>query len=57
MKMKSKLDKKKIFMFRSVHVWIDTRIYYKEAMTLAQCGYHIDRYAIENGTTIMDTTV
>ncbi|MES5896818.1 glycosyltransferase [Bacillus cereus group sp. RP43] len=57
LKVKSRLDKKKVFMFSSVHVWIDTRIYYKEAMTLARNGYHVDLYAIENGTSITDTSV
>ncbi|EJQ43724.1 hypothetical protein IEQ_05052 [Bacillus cereus BAG6X1-2] len=55
--MKSRLNKKKVFMFSSVHVWIDTRIYYKEAMTLAQYGYHVDLYAIEKGTSLTDTSV
>ena len=43
-------------MFSSVHVWIDTRIYYKEAMTLAQYGYHVDLYAIEKDTSSTDTS-
>ncbi|EDN8189238.1 glycosyltransferase [Listeria monocytogenes] len=40
-------------MFSSVHVWSDTRIFFKEAMTLANNGFMIDFYAIE-GPTIYD---
>ncbi|TKI28931.1 glycosyltransferase family 4 protein [Bacillus cereus] len=55
--MNAKLNKQKIFMFSSVHVWMDTRIFYKEVMTLAQNGYQVDFYAIDNGNSIPDTSI
>ncbi|EUJ43236.1 glycosyltransferase [Listeria riparia] len=47
------LNAKKIMMFSSVHVWNDTRIFYKEAMTLADAGFEIDFYAIDNGMEVI----
>lgn len=46
----SQRDEKRIMMCSSVHVWVDTRIYYKEAKTLALSGYQLDFYAIEHST-------
>ncbi|WP_312025722.1 glycosyltransferase family 4 protein [Listeria booriae] len=40
------LHSTKIFMFSSVHVWSDTRIFFKEAQTLAANGFEVDFYAI-----------
>ncbi|MCU4733697.1 glycosyltransferase family 4 protein [Bacillus cereus] len=54
---RERLNEKKVFMFSSVHVWMDTRIYYKEAMTLAEQGFHVDLYAIDCGTPIPNTSV
>ncbi|EUJ25232.1 hypothetical protein [Listeria cornellensis] len=34
-------------MASSVHVWSDTRIYFKEARTLAEQGLEVDFYAID----------
>lgn len=45
--MSSELDNNKIFMFSSVHVWIDTRIFNKELKSLANAGKTIDYYAVE----------
>ncbi|MBC1605351.1 glycosyltransferase family 4 protein [Listeria rocourtiae] len=39
--------KKKVMMCSSVHVWNDTRIYFKEAISLANRGYQVDFYAID----------
>ncbi|WP_430535047.1 glycosyltransferase [Listeria rocourtiae] len=47
------LNAKKIMMFSSVHVWNDTRIFYKEAMTLADAGFEVDFYAIDNGMEVV----
>lgn len=33
-------------MFSSVHVWSDTRIFFKEAKTLADSGFEVDFYAM-----------
>lgn len=41
-------------MFSSVHVWNDTRIFYKEAMTLADAGFEVDFYAIDNGMEVVN---
>lgn len=41
-------------MFSSVHVWNDTRIFYKEAMTLADAGFEVDFYAIDNGMEVVE---
>ncbi|MGH0590362.1 glycosyltransferase family 4 protein [Bacillus mycoides] len=57
MKINSKLNNQKVFMFSSVHVWVDTRIFYKEAMTLAQCGYQVDFYAIDNDMPTPNTSI
>ncbi|MBC2176423.1 glycosyltransferase family 4 protein [Listeria booriae] len=48
------LQEKKIMMFSSVHVWNDTRIFYKEAMTLADAGFEVDFYAIDNGMEVVE---
>lgn len=40
-----KRNANKIFMCSSVHVWSDTRIYFKEAKTLATEGFQVDFYA------------
>ncbi|EEO3343492.1 glycosyltransferase [Listeria monocytogenes] len=53
MRVNNDLQENKIFMFSSVHVWSDTRIFFKEAMTLANEGFMVDFYAIE-GPTIYD---
>lgn len=53
MKVNNDLQDNKIFMFSSVHVWSDTRIFFKEAVTLANNGFIIDFHAIE-GPTIYD---
>ncbi|MBC1473829.1 glycosyltransferase family 4 protein [Listeria grandensis] len=39
---------KKIMMASSVHVWSDTRIYFKEAQTLANQGFQVDFYALDH---------
>ncbi|WP_088815919.1 MULTISPECIES: glycosyltransferase family 4 protein [Listeria] len=39
----------KVMMFSSVHVWNDTRIFYKEALSLAKAGFEVDFFAIDNG--------
>ncbi|PER50999.1 capsular biosynthesis protein [Bacillus thuringiensis] len=57
MKNNLKLDKKKTFMFSSVHVWMDTRIFYKEAQTLAKEGYQVEFYAVDNGAPVIDIGV
>ncbi|MBC2245638.1 glycosyltransferase family 4 protein [Listeria booriae] len=41
------LNEKKVFVYSSVHVWNDTRIYYKEIETLLQAGYQVDQMAVE----------
>lgn len=46
--MSSELNENKIFMFSSVHVWMDTRIFNKELKSLADAGKTIDYYAIES---------
>lgn len=38
---------KKIMMVSSVHVWNDTRIFFKEAISLAENGYLVDFYALD----------
>lgn len=48
--MMSERNDKQILMCSSVHVWVDTRVYYKEAKTLALNGYQLDFYAIEHPT-------
>ncbi|EAC3456729.1 glycosyltransferase [Listeria monocytogenes] len=53
MRVNNDLQENKIFMFSSVHVWSDTRIFFKEAMTLANEDFMVDFYAIE-GPTIYD---
>lgn len=35
-------------MFSSVHPWNDTRVYYKEALSIASMGYEIELHAIKN---------
>lgn len=55
--MNSKLKRNKIFMFSSVHVWMDTRVFYKEAMSLARNGYEIDLYAIDNGAPVPESLI
>ncbi|MBC2177759.1 glycosyltransferase family 4 protein [Listeria booriae] len=47
------LNAKKIMMFSSVHVWNDTRIFYKEAMMLADAGFEVEFYAIDNGMEVV----
>lgn len=46
--MRFELNENKIFMFSSVHVWMDTRIFNKELKSLADAGKTIDYYAIES---------
>ncbi|MBC1435201.1 glycosyltransferase family 4 protein [Listeria rocourtiae] len=41
------LDSKKVFVYSTVHVWNDTRIYYKEIETLLQAGYQVEQMAVE----------
>ncbi|MBC1253045.1 glycosyltransferase family 4 protein [Listeria welshimeri] len=53
MRVNNELQNNKIFMFSSVHVWSDTRIFFKEAITLANNGFIVDFHAIE-GTTFYD---
>ncbi|HFU7090346.1 TPA: glycosyltransferase family 4 protein [Bacillus cereus] len=38
----------KVFMFSSVHPWNDTRVFYKEAVSLAQEGYVVKLCAVKN---------
>ncbi|KMT62423.1 glycosyltransferase [Paenilisteria newyorkensis] len=46
--MKNKpLNEKKVFVYSSVHVWNDTRIYYKEIDTLLKGGYQVEQMAVE----------
>ncbi|MBC1402847.1 glycosyltransferase family 4 protein [Listeria booriae] len=46
--MKNKaLNKKKVFVYSSVHVWNDTRIYYKEIETLLKADYQVEQMAVE----------
>ncbi|MBC6316992.1 glycosyltransferase [Listeria grandensis] len=46
--MKNKtLNEKKVFVYSSVHVWNDTRIYYKEIETLLKAGYQVEQTAVE----------
>ncbi|MDO1604835.1 glycosyltransferase [Lactobacillus sp. YT155] len=40
-------DRHQIMMISSVHVWFDTRIFFKEAMSLANNGFEVDFSAIE----------
>ncbi|MGJ8730407.1 glycosyltransferase [Listeria aquatica] len=42
-----KRDEKRIFMCSSVHVWSDTRIYFKEAKSLANKGFQVEFYALD----------
>ncbi|WP_088816292.1 MULTISPECIES: glycosyltransferase family 4 protein [Listeria] len=42
-------DPNKIFMCSSVHVWSDTRIYFKEAKSLAAAGFQVEFYALNFG--------
>ncbi|CAD5902906.1 glycosyltransferase family 4 protein [Carnobacterium maltaromaticum] len=46
------VEKKNVLIFSSVHVWSDTRIYNKEAMSLVKQGWHVDLVAVE-GTELM----
>lgn len=57
MNINNTLNEQKIFMFSSVHVWMDTRIFYKEAVTLVNQGYQVEFYAIDNDTRVLDTKV
>ncbi|CAM4104512.1 glycosyltransferase family 4 protein [Listeria booriae] len=41
------LQANKVFMFSSVHVWSDTRIFFKEAMTLVDNGFTVDFHAVD----------
>ncbi|WP_430534776.1 glycosyltransferase [Listeria rocourtiae] len=41
------MNEKKIFVYSSVHVWNDTRIYYKEIETLLKAGYQVEQMAVE----------
>lgn len=46
--MKNKtLNEQKVFVYSSVHVWNDTRIYYKEIETLLKAGYEVGQMAVE----------
>lgn len=46
--MKTKpLNNKKVLVYSSVHVWNDTRIYYKEINTLLESGYEVEQIAVE----------
>ncbi|WP_197537108.1 hypothetical protein [Carnobacterium maltaromaticum] len=47
-KVKAPLDKNNVFMFSSVHNWMDTRILKKEAFSLIKSGKSIEFYAIGN---------
>lgn len=47
-KVKAPLDKNNVFMFSSVHNWMDTRILKKEAFSLIKSGKNIEFYAIGN---------
>ncbi|PFR90090.1 hypothetical protein COK43_14035 [Bacillus cereus] len=38
----------KVFIFSSVHPWNDTRVFYKEAVSLANAGYEVKLCAIQN---------
>ncbi|EUJ23147.1 glycosyl transferases group 1 family protein [Listeria grandensis FSL F6-0971] len=53
--MNHKLRQNKIFMFSSVHVWSDTRIFFKEAKTLVENGFEVDFYAMSGTTEYEDT--
>ncbi len=37
---------KKVMMFSSVHPYDDSRIFHKEAVSLAQAGYHVELHAV-----------
>ncbi|KGL37940.1 capsular biosynthesis protein [Listeria booriae] len=45
--MNQNLQANKVFMFSSVHVWSDTRIFFKEAMTLVDNGFTVDFHAVD----------
>lgn len=51
MRVNNDLQDNKIFMFSSVHVWSDTRIFFKEATTLANNSFLVDFHAVEGPTT------
>ncbi|PEZ02194.1 hypothetical protein CN353_07140 [Bacillus cereus] len=38
----------KVFIFSSVHPWNDTRVFYKESVSLANAGYKVKLCAIQN---------
>lgn len=42
------LDSNKIFMFSTVHNWLDTRILKKEYMTLINAGFDVSLFAVED---------
>ncbi|GKQ43359.1 glycosyl transferase [Companilactobacillus sp. RD055328] len=46
---KKRRNTKRVMMISSVHVWLDTRIFFKEAMSLANDGFKVDFYAIADG--------
>lgn len=46
--------KKSVMMYSSVHAWNDTRIFYKEAMALANAGFKIDFYGVENDSPVVE---
>ncbi|MBC2175051.1 glycosyltransferase family 4 protein [Listeria booriae] len=43
--------KQQVFIFSSVHPWNDTRIFHKQARSLAEAGYDVHVYAIVSETT------
>ncbi|MED3681925.1 glycosyltransferase [Bacillus thuringiensis] len=55
--MSSKLNKNKIFVCSSVHVCTDTRIYYKEILSLMNSGFQVDYYAVDNKAGMQNSTI
>ena len=42
------LDNNKVFMFSTVHNWLDTRILKKEYITLVNAGFEVSLFAVED---------
>lgn len=45
----------KVFIFSSVHPWNDTRVFYKETISLAKKGYEVKLCAVQNDVKYEDT--
>lgn len=55
--MNLKLNENKVFVCSSVHICTDTRIYYKQVISLINSGYQVDFYAVDNGEGIQNKLI